>query len=371
MNGMTGRWSGVARASAGGAGARRAPAGRAAANGAHAHADVALMASQHTPWDGPASAPKPEPGKRIVWLSVDEQNQASHQWGEAIREAAGKIGWVTTVIDGHDSPTGWLDGLNQAIALHADGVVTDVDFTSLQSEVKSARQRGIVFVGIHAAARPGPQPNLGLFVNIGQDPAAIGRAQADWIIANSDGHAHVVVTTHGEFAIAETKARATEARLKQCSTCVVEEYSNSPMAEVAQRQPELVTAWVQRYGTPLYITAVADYTLQFQIPALKAGGVPPSAVILVGADGDKSAYERIRAGNQYQQVTVAEPYEMEGYEAVDELNRAFHQQPPSGMAQRPYLVTPGNIHAQGGDHDTYIPDNDYKEHYLALWGVGS
>jgi ribose transport system substrate-binding protein len=338
---------------------------------AQAKAEVAALSSQHTPWEGPSTAPKPQPGKHIVWLSVDEQNQASHQWGDAIREAAGKIGWTATVIDGHDSPSGWLEGLNQAIALHADGVVTDVDFTSLQAQVQVAREKGIVFVGIHAAARPGPQPNLGLFVNIGQDPAAIGRAQADWIIANSDGRAHVVVTTHGEFAIAETKARATEARLKQCTTCVVEEYSNSPMAEVGQRQPALVTAWVQRYRTPLYVTAVADYTLQFQVPALKAGGVPPLAVTLVGADGDKSAYARIRAGDQYQHVTVAEPYEMEGYEAVDELNRAFHQEPPSGMVQQPYLVTPDNIHAQGGDQDTYIPASDYKKRYLELWGVTS
>ena len=36
-----------------------------------------------------------------------------------------------------------------------------------------------------------------------------------------------------------------------------------------------MTAWVQKYGTPLYITSVADYTADFQIPALRAGGVEP------------------------------------------------------------------------------------------------
>jgi ribose transport system substrate-binding protein len=43
--------------------------------------------------------------------------------------------------------------------------------------------------------------------------------------------------------------------------------------------------------------------------------------------------------------------------------------PPSGFVQTPYLVTPDNINAEGGDKNTFIPSNDYEKHYLALWGV--
>ena len=138
---------------------------------------------------------------------------------------------------------------------------------------------------------------------------------------------------------------------------------------MAQRQPALVTAWVQQYGMPLYITSVADYTADYQIPALRTGGVDPNDVILVSADGNKSAYQRIRAGGQYQLVTASEPSRMQGYQAVDELNRAFNKMPPSGFVQTPYLVTPDNIGTEGGDKDTFIPSNDYEKHYLDLWGV--
>jgi ribose transport system substrate-binding protein len=336
---------------------------------AEAEAQVKLLSGPQTTWNGPTSGPKPEPGKHIVWLSVDEQNQASHQWGEALTEAAKAIGWTVTVIDGRDTPIGWLEGMNQAIALKADGVVTDVDAGSIKDPVKQALDRGMVLVGIHATGTPGAHPELGLFFNIGEDPRDIGRAQADWVIADSKGKAHVVVTTHGEFAIAMTKATATKDRLVQCSTCVVEEFSNSPMGEVAQRQPQLVAAWVQKYRTPLYITAVADYTLQFQIPALQAGGVDPKTVKLVGADGDKAAYARIRAGDQYQVVTVSEPNELLAYQAVDELNRAFNHQAPSGFIQRPFLVTPANINTEGGDQNMFMPSNNYKQHYLEIWGA--
>jgi ribose transport system substrate-binding protein len=334
-------------------------------------AEVVKYAGPQSDWRGPTSAPKPDPGKLLVYMSTDEQNDASREWGQAIAEAGAKIGWKVTIIDGHGTPVGWQQGLNQAIALKPDGIVTNADAASLKEIIKEANNRGIVVVGIHATAFPGPQPDVGLFVNIQQDPREIGRAQADWIIWHSKGKARAVVTSHCEYAIACAKAHATEARIKECPGCTVLEFNTSPISEVAQRQPALVTAWVQKYGTPLYITSVADYTADYQIPALRAGGVDPKDVIIVSADGNKSAYERIRAGNQYQLVTASEPYKMQGYQAIDELNRAFHKMPPSGFVQTPYLVTPDNIHAEGGDRDTFIPSNNYEQHYLELWGLKS
>lgn len=331
--------------------------------------EVIRYAGPQSDWRGPTSAPAPEKGRHVAYMSTDEQNDASREWGTAIREAGAKVGWDVTIIDGHGSPVGWQAGLNQAIALKVDGIVTNADAASLQPQIQDARSKGIVVVGIHATAFPGPQPELGLFVNIQQDPREIGRAQADWVIRHSGGKARVVVTSHCEYAIACAKAHATEARIKDCAGCQVLEFSNSPIAEVAQRQPALVTAWVQKYGTPLYITSVADYTADYQIPALRTGGVDPDQVIIVSADGNKSAYERIRSGGQYQQVTASEPYKMQGYQAIDELNSAFHKMPPSGFVQTPYLVTPDNINAEGGDKDTFIPSNDYEAHFLKIWGV--
>mgnify|MGYP006176203663 CR=1 FL=1 len=58
--------------------------------------------------------------------------------------------------------------------------------------------------------------------------------EADWVIAHSDGKARVVVTTHCEYQIACTKAKATEARIRECKGCEVLEVFNSPISEVAQ-----------------------------------------------------------------------------------------------------------------------------------------
>jgi ribose transport system substrate-binding protein len=346
-----------------------APPGRADAFLDQVQAEVVRYAGPQTDWRGPTAGPKLLAGKHLAYMSTDEQNDASRAWGAAIAAVGRQIGWKVTIIDGHGSPVGWQAGFNQAIALKVDGIVTNADAASLQPQIQDAGAKHIIVVGIHATALPGPQPQYGVFFNIQQDPREIGRAQADWVILHSHGTARVVVTSHCEYQIACTKAHATEARLKECAGCKVLEFSNSPIAEVAQRQPELVTAWVQKYRLPLYITSVADYTADYQVPPLRNGGVDPSQAILVSADGNKSAYERIRAGSQYQLVTVSEPYGMEAYQAIDELNRAFQNQPPSGFVPTPYLVTPDNIDAEGGSEDTFIPSNHYAEHYLAVWGL--
>ena len=126
--------------------------------------------------------------------------------------------------------------------------------------------------------------------------ARSARPKAQWAIADSDGKARVVILTHNEYAIAEVKSMATKAAVEKCAGCKVLEYVNSPASEAAQRQPQLTTSWVQRFGLPLYGTSVGDNDWDFAVPVLRAGGVAPDQVKLVGADGNRSAYDRIRKG---------------------------------------------------------------------------
>lgn len=337
---------------------------------ADAKAAVERYAGPQTTWQGPTSAPKPAQGKTLVFLSGDEQNDISREYGLYMKEAAAKLGWNLTVIDGKGSPATWLSGFNQAIALKPNGIAIFADASSLQDPIRTAVGQGITVIGLHAASLPGPAPDLHLFVNIQEDPREIGKAEADWAIADSNGKAKVVVVTHNEYQIAATKSGETRDTIKACSGCTVLDYVSFPASEVAQRMPQLTTSWVQRFGVPLYITSVGDNALDFAIPPLRSAGVSPDQVKLIGADGNRSAYERIRKGNQYQTVTVSEPIELQAYQAVDEFNRAFNGAPPSGFVQPPYLVTSANVDKAGGTKNLFVPENDYKGHYLKIWGVG-
>jgi len=186
-----------------------------------AGANLVTYAGPQDEWRGPTSSPTPPTDRTIVYISNDENNDASRAWGTGIVEAGEALGWNVSIIDGKATPVGWISAMNQAIALGAHGIITSVDAASIQEPIGDARDRDIPIVGIHSAALPGPDESLGLFTNIQQDPREIGKAQADWIIADSDGQARIVVTSHNEFAIAEAKSRATEARLKECEGCEV------------------------------------------------------------------------------------------------------------------------------------------------------
>ncbi len=336
---------------------------------AAAAAAVARYAGPQTKWEGPTSAPTPAKNMLIVYLSGDEQNDISREYGLYMKQAAAHLGWKLDVIDGKGSPANWVAGFNQAIALKPNGIAIFADAKSLQGPIRTATERGITVIGLHAAGMPGPQPDLHLFVNIQEDPVEIGKAEADWAIADSKGTARTVVITHNEYQIAVTKSDATRDAIKACGGCKLLDYANFPASEAAQRMPQLTTSWVQRFGLPIYITSVGDNDLDFAVPSLRASGVPLAKAKLIGADGNRSAYERIRKGNQYQVVTVSEPIELQAYQAIDEFNRAFDKAPPSGFVQPPYLVTPENVNTEGGKQDIFVPDNDYKAHYLKLWGV--
>ncbi|MBV9750258.1 MAG: substrate-binding domain-containing protein [Acetobacteraceae bacterium] len=274
-----------------------------------------------------------------------------------------------TVIDGKGTPTGWNDGMRQAVALKPNGIAMCADAASLQGPIKEGLAKGIAFVGLHAAATPGPHPEINLFFNISEAPEAIGPLEADVAIADSNGRARVVVVTHDEYAIAKSKSDATVAEVQQCAGCKVMEVANFPASAAADRMPGLMSGWVQRYGLPLYVTSVGDNDFDFAVPTLRAGGVSTDQVKLIGADGNRSAYARIREGDQYQTVTVAEPFELQACEAIDQFNRAFNKQPPSNFIQPPFLVTHANVDSEGGDKDMFLPGNSYKAHYLQIWGA--
>ena len=98
--------------------------------------------------------------------------------------------------------------------------------------------------------------------------------------------------------------------------------------------------------------------------ALHAGteesGQPPFSV--AAGDGDASEFGRIRAGS-YQEATVAEPLYLQGWQLIDEINRARAGQPPSGYVAPPHLVTRADV--PGGP--VFDPPGGYRANYLRIW----
>jgi ribose transport system substrate-binding protein len=150
------------------------------------------------------------------------------------------------------------------------------------------------------------------------------------------------------------------------------EIVDTPIGELATRMGPLTTALLSKYGKNwTYSIGVNDLYFDFSAPSLTTAGVDPATGYprqIAAGDGSVPAFQRIR-DKQYQLATVAEPLHLHGWQTIDELNRAFAGEPPSGYIAPVHLFINANIEKDGGAKNIFDPDNGYKDHYKAIWGV--
>jgi ribose transport system substrate-binding protein len=338
---------------------------------ADAKARVAAATARSGKWDGPTTGPKIAPGKTIIYLGGDMRNGGTEGVSRGVEEAGKAAGWTVRILDGRGDISARTAALNQAIALKPDGIVVGgFDALEQNAALQGLKEAGIPFVGWHATVAPGPDPKTGMFANVNTRISDVAQTAADLAIVDSNGKAGVVIFGDSNYEMAIGKARMMEADIKRCAGCTVLSLEDSPMTEASTRMPQLTTALLQRYGDKwTYSLAVNDLYYDFMAASLgaagKAGTDAPNNIS--AGDGSESAFQRIRA-KQYQIATVPEPLQEQGWQLIDELNRAFAKQPWSGYVSGIHLVTAGNIAFDGGPKNLYDPDNGYRDAYKAIWG---
>jgi ribose transport system substrate-binding protein len=322
------------------------------------------------PWTGPTSGPTAQPGKTIVYVSADQRNGGALGVAQGVEEAGKAIGWTVRVLDGQGTVSGRSTALQQAIALKPDGIVLGTVDAKEQAElIGQATQAGIEVVGWHAVTNPGPSEEFKLFTNIATDPLTVAKAAASFAVADSGGKAGVVIFTDSTYAIAIAKSDAMAKVIGACSGCKVLDVEDTPLAEASTRMPQLTTSLMQRFGEQwTYALSINDLTFDFMSASLASAGVSQEGYPrnVSAGDGSEAAFQRIRT-NFYQAGTVAEPLRLHGWQAVDELNRAFAGKPASGFVAPVHLVIAANIGSDGGPDNVYDPENGYRDAYTRIW----
>ncbi|HEY0345229.1 MAG TPA: hypothetical protein VGC59_11305, partial [Solirubrobacteraceae bacterium] len=162
------------------------------------------------------------------------------------------------------------------------------------------------------------------------------------------------------------KADVMAAQIRRCRRCAVLDIVDSPIDLAQQQMPAIVSSLLYRFGTRFrYMLAINGIyiggALAAYVNAGRRGNDPPFAI---GAgDGDASDFERIRAGD-HQTASVAEPLYLQGWQIVDELNRARAGQPSSGYIAPPRLVTRADV----PDSVVFDPPSGYRANYRRIWG---
>jgi ribose transport system substrate-binding protein len=333
---------------------------------------IAEVTAPGAPWTGPTTGPAAQGRKLIVYVSSDQRNGGPQGAGDGVQEAAKIIGWDVRILDGQGSVQGRTTALNQAIALKPDGIILgNVDVLEQAPVIQRAAMLGITLVGWHVAAAPGPVTDAPVITNVTTDPREVAKAAALYAVVDSNGTARVILFKDSITTISTAKTDASAEVIEGCAGCQVLTIEDTPMGDLATRMPSLTTSLLTKYGGAwTYSIAVNDLYFDFSAPSLQSAGVDAATGYprqISSGDGSVTAFQRIRQ-RRYQIGTVAEPLHLQGWMCVDELNRAFAGQPPSGFVPPPHLFIASNLDRDGGPDNMYEPENGYRDIYRKIWG---
>ncbi|QFQ95271.1 substrate-binding domain-containing protein [Streptomyces phaeolivaceus] len=319
----------------------------------------------NAPWGGPTTGPEAVPGGTIAYVAQTMTNPGVSGVARGVQEAAEVIGWDVRTIDGQGTPAGIRAAFTEALALKPSGIVIGgFDPESVTEQVERANGAGIPLIGWHATAAPGPSTDPKLFTNVTTKVEEVAEISADWIIARSGGRAGVVLFTDASIPFAKRKSDLIEKRLAACSDIELLSYEDIPIPEANSRTVDKVSSLDSRFGDRwTYSAAINDLYFDHAAPALRAAGHQGAgAPFNIGAgDGDPSAFERIN-GKQFQSATVPEPLSEQGWQIIDEFNRAFAGKPASEYVAPVHITTAAN---SGGALSW--DSEGYRQAYRKIW----
>jgi ribose transport system substrate-binding protein len=335
---------------------------------------IATVTAPVTAWTGPTTGPKAQGKKVVVYVSTDQRNGGAQGAGDGAAEAAKVLGWDFRILDGQGSVPARTSALTQAIALKPSAIILGgVDAKEQQPVIEQAAAEGIKMVGWHAGPAVGAIEGIPqVAYNVSTDPLEVAKASGLYAVVHSGGKAGVILFTDSIYAIATAKTNAEKTAVETCSGCKVLSVEDTPIGDLANRMGQLTTSLLAKHGAKwTYSIAVNDLYYDFSAPALTSAGIDPAGghpLQISAGDGSVPAFQRIR-NKQYQIATVAEPLNLQGWQLIDELNRAFAGEKPSGYVPPVHLFTAENIDKDGGDKNIFDPGNGYRDQYKKIWGV--
>ncbi|WP_027245004.1 substrate-binding domain-containing protein [Leisingera daeponensis] len=322
-----------------------------------------------TPFDGPTTGPAAAEGKSIVVVAGDLKNGGILGVTNGVQEAVEAIGWELRILDGAGSIQGRTAAIGQAMALRPDGIIINgFDAVEQQAALEGVVSASIPIVAWHSGPKIGCDAPGGIFANVSTDAMTVSEVAAKWAMEEGGSNVGAVIFTDSTYQIAIDKADRIKETIEAMGGTVLE-YVDTPIADTSSRMGPLTTSLLQKYGDQwTHALAINDLYFDFMGPALASAGIKSVDGPQAGSagDGSEAAFQRIRSGN-YQAITVAEPLNLQGWQLVDELNRAIQGEACSGYVTTPALVTKDGLEKLG-DSNQFDPDSPYRQAYQAIWG---
>lgn len=351
------------------------------------HAKAAIAAAEAIPTfklKAPSFDIKKIAGKTIFNIPVSSAVTYVSSVDQQAQKIAQKYGakWVEYTNQG--TPSEWTAGIEQAISQHAAAVVLaqGIDVQLIIPAIAKAKAAGVPVLITHdfqngqqnTTPPTGPGATLNklttAFVNVPFWEA--GRLDADWAIAQTNGHADVVIFSSPDVPPSTGLANAIVTEFKTyCPACKTQ-VTNLPLSAWATKiAPETQSA-IQADPNINWIVPIYDSMGLFAAQGITAAGKSGS-VHIASYNGTPAVMKLIQTGDIYS-MEAGENINWLAYATIDQVGRVITGAPiiKSGDEQTPLRVfSKANINQSGTPPQPALGyGTAYIQGYNKLWGLG-
>src|SRR5579864_1579846 len=302
---------------------------------AQAKTRIARLARASDAKGKPTSEPKWKRGERIWIISCDQTLVGCSLPAQSTQQAAKAVGWKVTVFDGKSNPALYAQGVDQAIAAHADAIVLDsTDCNFVKAPLEQARRAHIVIFGYDVIDCSDPGAGGGKrMLDFSALPKGYktypqfirdwGRMKADYLIAKTNGHAKVITSSERDILSINYEGQAIRSELAKCGGCKVVANVDFTLADYANEGvfKKFQTALTEHPEANAAAALYDNEVLGAIAPALQAAGRVHNFVV-AGGEGYPANLQLIRSDKGETSAFAIDITDV-GYPIVDNLIRLF------------------------------------------------
>jgi ribose transport system substrate-binding protein len=315
----------------------------------------------------PPLSATPPTGKTVDFITCPITICISIQDG--VQAAAAKLGWTVNVIEGGVTPATWISAVDQAVQSPGDAVlgIGLLPNSAIATELTALAAKNIPWIADVSSSPVGANDMIANESSPAAD-ATSGKVMADWIVANSNAHAHVAFFWDPAFSTllpAEQDFLSTMNRL--CQTCSVNVQSTSFSTGVGTTDPGQIVSYLQANPRTNYLVVADGDAMVGVTQAIAAAGLA-GKVKIVTRSADVINIKDIAAGTETMGVTSEGPEA--GWRMVDAAARFFLGDSllPAAQPQGVYhVLTKADLPANRNAPWT-VPH--YQSYFLKAWNLG-
>jgi ribose transport system substrate-binding protein len=339
-----------------------------------AAAIVAAATAAHDSFEAPGPAVtgvKALSGKVVYYVAASIQVPLFKQLADSLTTALKPVGIQVRVCDAGGNPGGAASCLGQAVDAHAAAVVAG-GFPEVfaPTAFKAVEDAGIPLLFTLTSPVKTTDPKKVSYIS--PDDFTLESQNADWVIADSNAQAHVLVieATDNPDLIAWVQQGALATYKSGCPACTVKVVQST--AAQLDQLPSLVTSALVADPSINYVQVAFDDRLQAAIQGIKATG--RSGIKVISEDGVLSAMQSLAQSNLVSAETGFDSQAYSWYTADRIIRMAAGQDAPNYTFPRTRLFTAAiaaklTLTPAAEASGVWYGDADYQSGLKKLWGV--